>query len=210
MDGVIYRGDSLLPGVKEFVEWLYRENKKFLFLTNSSRHSPKELQQKLKRMGLDVDESHFYTSAMATSKFLSNQSPGCSVYAIGEPGLFNALYDSGITINTVNPDYVIVGETNNYNFDNICQAVKHVFNGAKLIGTNTDLTSPLEYGIVPACRALLMPIEATTGRKAILHRKTKSSYDAYRSKNIGCSFRGCSNDRRPYGHRYNRRHRKWA
>ncbi len=166
MDGVIYRGDSLLPGVKEFVEWLYRENKKFLFLTNSSRHSPKELQQKLKRMGLDVDESHFYTSAMATSKFLSNQSPGCSVYAIGEPGLFNALYDSGITINTVNPDYVIVGETNNYNFDNICQAVKHVFNGAKLIGTNTDLTSPLEYGIVPACRALLMPIEATTGRKA--------------------------------------------
>lgn len=25
MDGVIYRGGSLLPGVKEFVEWLYRE-----------------------------------------------------------------------------------------------------------------------------------------------------------------------------------------
>ena len=65
MDGVIYHGNKLLPGVPEFVDWLYKENKNFLFLTNSSERSPKELQQKLKRMGLDVDESHFYTSALA-------------------------------------------------------------------------------------------------------------------------------------------------
>ena len=54
MDGVIYHGNRLLPGVKEFVEWLYREQKNFLFLTNSSERSPKELQQKLHRMGLDL------------------------------------------------------------------------------------------------------------------------------------------------------------
>ena len=71
MDGVIYHGNRLLPGVKEFVDWLYRENKHFLFLTNSSERSPKELQQKLGRMGLDVDESHFYTSALATARFIS-------------------------------------------------------------------------------------------------------------------------------------------
>ena len=52
MDGVIYHGNQILPGVKEFVEWLYRENKNFLFLTNSSERSPKELQQKLSRMGI--------------------------------------------------------------------------------------------------------------------------------------------------------------
>ena len=73
MDGVIYHGNRLLPGVKEFVDWLYRENKHFLFLTNSSERSPKELQQKLGRMGLDVDESHFYTSALATARFISSQ-----------------------------------------------------------------------------------------------------------------------------------------
>ena len=71
MDGVIYHGDRLLPDVKEFVEWLYKENKSFLFLTNSSERSPRELQQKLERMGLYVDESHFYTSALATAKFRS-------------------------------------------------------------------------------------------------------------------------------------------
>ena len=69
MDGVIYHGNRLLPGVKEFVDWLYAEKKHFLFLTNSSERSPKELQQKLKRLGLDVDESHFYTSALATARF---------------------------------------------------------------------------------------------------------------------------------------------
>lgn len=166
MDGVIYHGDKLLPGVKEFVGWLYQENKKFLFLTNASNRSPKELQQKLFRMGLEVDESHFYTSALATAKFLSYQKPGCSAYVIGDAGLYNALYEVGITINNINPDYVVVGETYNYNYDGICQAVKHIFNGAKLIGTNTDLTGPSENGVIPACRALVAPIEATTGKAA--------------------------------------------
>ncbi len=166
MDGVIYTRNSLLPGAKEFVEWLYRENKKFLFLTNSSRKTPKDLQQKLARMGLDVDESHFYTSALATAKFLSGQKPGCSVFAIGDSGLYEAFHAAGIAINESNPDYVVVGETINYNYSLICRAANYVLNGAKLIGTNTDLTGPLENGIAPACRALVAPIELTTGRKA--------------------------------------------
>ena len=70
MDGVIYHGNKILPGVKEFVEWLYRENKQFLFLTNNSGKTPKELQEKLARMGLEVDEHHFYTSALATAEFM--------------------------------------------------------------------------------------------------------------------------------------------
>ncbi|MEG1548655.1 MAG: HAD-IIA family hydrolase [Clostridia bacterium] len=166
MDGVIYHGNRILPGVKEFVDWLYRNDKKFLFLTNASGKSPKELQLKLLRMGLDVDESHFYTSALATAKFIGRQHPGCSAYVIGEPGLHNALYDAGITINDVDPDYVVVGETDNYNYNAICRAIHHVNNGAKLIGTNTDLTGPSENGIIPACRALTAPIEMTTGKNA--------------------------------------------
>ncbi len=166
MDGVIYHGNQLLPGVREFVAWLYSEGKEFLFLTNSSRKSPKELQQKLARMGLEVDESHFYTSALATARFISSQSPGCSAYVIGDPGLYNALYDCGITINEVDPEYVIVGETTGYNYDSICRAMHHIAHGAKLIGTNYDLTGPTENGLEPACRTLVVPIEAATGKKA--------------------------------------------
>ena len=70
MDGVIYHGNIVLPGVKEFIDWLNRENKQYLFLTNNSSLTPRELQQKLARLGLDVSEEHFYTSALATAAFL--------------------------------------------------------------------------------------------------------------------------------------------
>lgn len=166
MDGVIYHGNRLLPGVPEFVDWLQKNDKNFLFLTNSSERSPLELREKLRRLGLDIDESHFYTSALATAKFLASQSPGCSAYVIGEPGLINALYNAGITMNDVNPDYVVVGESYNYNYDTIVKAVRFVLKGAKLIGTNTDLTGPTEHGIVPACRAFTSPIELATGKSA--------------------------------------------
>jgi NagD protein len=166
MDGVIYHGNIVLPGVKEFIEWLNKEKKEFLFLTNSSERTPLELQQKLARMGLDVDQSHFYTSALATARFLNKQAPRCSAYVIGAPGLISALHDVGITINDVNPDYVIVGETNTYNFESMVKAVGLINNGAKFIGTNPDLTGPTEIGIIPACKALCSPIEIATGKQA--------------------------------------------
>ncbi|MCL2493278.1 MAG: HAD-IIA family hydrolase [Clostridiales bacterium] len=166
MDGVIYEGDTLLPGVREFVEWLRANGKKFLFLTNASERSPLELRQKLLRMGLDVEEEHFYTSALATAKFLAGQAPGCTAYIIGAPGLQNALYDVGIVQNDVDPDYVVIGETRNYTYDAILRATIHVLNGAKLIGTNPDITGPSEDGPIPACKALVAPIEIATGRAA--------------------------------------------
>ena len=164
MDGVIYHGNCILPGVKDFVDWLYKEDKPFLFLTNSSERSPRELRQKLSRMGLDVDESHFYTSALATAKFLAEQAPGCSAYVIGAPGLVNALYDVGITMNDVNPDYVVVGETDSYNYNMIIKAVQLINKGARLVGTNPDMTGPSEIGIIPACQALVAPIALATGK----------------------------------------------
>ncbi len=166
MDGVIYHGNRLLPGVKEFVNWLTENQKHYLFLTNSSQYTPKELHQKLARMGLDVDESHFYTSALATAHFLNKQSPACSAYVIGEHGILNALYDKGITFNDVNPEYVVVGESLSYNLEQITKAIHLVNAGAKLIGTNYDLTGPTERGIAPACRALIAPIELATGKQA--------------------------------------------
>ncbi|NLL83486.1 MAG: HAD family hydrolase [Lentisphaerae bacterium] len=166
MDGVIYHGNALLPGAATYIEWLQRTNIPFLFLTNSSERSPRELSEKLERMGVSINESHFYTSAMATSAFLSSQCPGGSAYVIGQPGLINAIYEAGFSINDVNPDYVVIGETPSYNYESITKAVMLVRNGAKLIGTNPDLTGPVELGIVPACGALVAPIELATGVKA--------------------------------------------
>jgi len=121
---------------------------------------------KLGRMGLAVDADNFYTSAMATAAFLSSQKPGCTAYVIGEAALTKALYDQGIYMNDVNPDYVVVGETRAYFFEKIEKAIELVNKGAKLIGTNPDITGPTERGVMPATGSLIAPIEIATGRKA--------------------------------------------
>ena len=186
MDGVIYHGNRIIPNVKEFMQWIDKEGKDFLFLTNSSERSPRELAQKLGRMGLTVGEEHFYTSALATASFLAGQCPGGSVYVIGEPGLTYALYEAGFSMNDVNPDYVVFGETRSLSYEKIERAVKLVQGGAKLIGTNSDLTAPSESGIIPACRALISPIEMTTGKKAYFVGKPNPLMMRHALKKLGC------------------------
>lgn len=166
MDGVIYHGNKLLAGVTEFISWLEKEGKKYLFLTNSSERTPRELHEKMRRLGIEIVEDHFYTSALATASFLASQKAGGSAYIIGDAGLIHALYSIGYSINNYNPDYVVVGETHGYNFEKIELAINLVLKGAKLIGTNPDITGPVENGITPSTRALIAPIEMATNRKA--------------------------------------------
>ena len=166
MDGVIYHGNKILPGVREFINWMIENNKRFVFLTNSSERTPHELSMKLERMGLSVPADNFYTSALATAAFLDSQRPGCTAYVIGEAALSKALYDRGIYMNDVNPDYVVVGETHSYSHEKLEKAINLVCKGAKLIGTNPDTTGPIENGIAPATGALIAPIEIATGKKA--------------------------------------------
>jgi len=166
MDGVIYHGNMLLPGVTELLAWLENSGKKYLFLTNSPERTPKELHEKLARLGINVGEDHFYTSALATASFLANQKPNGSAYIIGDAGLIHAMYSAGFTVNNVNPDYVVVGDTHSYNFEKIELAVNLVIRGAKLIGTNPDVSGPVENGITPSTKALIAPIEIASGKKA--------------------------------------------
>lgn len=187
MDGVLYHGNRLLPGVGEFVSWLKNEKKRFCFLTNSSERSPRELREKLARLGIEVDQDVFYTSALATAQFLAGQHPGGSAYVIGEAGLTNALYDAGFSMNEVNPDYVIVGESRTYSFEKITRAIHCIRHGAKLIGTNPDLTGPVEDGIVPATKALVAPIELATGRNAYFIGKPNPLMMRHALKKIGCT-----------------------
>lgn len=187
MDGVIYHGNRLLKGAAEFVAWLTREGKAYLFLTNSSERSPAELSQKLARLGITVSPEHFYTSALATAAFIASQKPGGSAFVIGEPGLINALYDAGYTMNNVNPDYVIVGEGRGYSLEALDRAVKLVRNGARLIGTNPDLNGPAEDGIVPACGALVAPIELAAACKAYFPGKPNPLMMRHALKRLGAT-----------------------
>ena len=195
MDGVLYHGNRILPGAAEFIRWLQENQKEYLFLTNNSGMTPKELQQKLQRMGLEIPEEHFYTSALATAEFLKQQAPGCTAFVIGEAGLLNALYDAGITMNDVNPDYVVVGEGRTYSLESLTKAVNLVLNGAKLIGANSDVCGNIENGIAPACRALIAPVEMATGKQAYFCGKPNPLMMRTGLKLLGVPFGRCCNHR---------------
>lgn len=186
MDGVIYHGNKILDGVADFVNWMINNDKKFVFLTNSPEKTPHELSMKLERMGLKVSADHFYTSAMATAAFLKSQASDCTAYVIGEAALTKALYDQGIYMNDINPDYVVVGETRSYNFEKIEKAIELVNKGAKLIGANPDITGPTEKGIMPATGSLIAPIEIATGKKAYFVGKPNPLMLRHGLKKIGC------------------------
>lgn len=186
MDGVIYHGNRLLPGAAEFIEWLKREEKRFLFLTNASERTPRELQEKMKRLGVDVPAANFHTSALATAGFLASQQPGGTAYVLGGNGLVNALYEAGFSMNEINPDYVVVGETRSYSFETVERAINLVRNGAKLIGANPDVNGPVEEGIVPGTGALISPIELATGRKAYFIGKPNPLMMRQAMKRLDC------------------------
>ena len=186
MDGVIYHGNKVLPGVVEFINWMIDNDKQFVFLTNSPERTPHELSMKLERMGLKVHADHFYTSAMATAEFLCSQSPGCTAYVIGEAALSKALYDQKIYMNDVNPDYVVVGDTRNYNFEKLERAIALVRKGAKLVGCNPDEVGVTETGVIPATGSLIAPIEIATGKKAYFVGKPNPLMVRNGLRKIGC------------------------
>ena len=163
MDGVIVRGNELIPGADKFIERLMSGGHKFLILTNNPLYTPTDLAHRLQRVGINITADHLYTSALATASFLSMQKPVGTAYVLGESGLTEALHGVGYVLTDVNPDYVVVGETVSYNFATFTKAARLIGAGARFIATNPDPNGPGEGGLIPACGAIAALLESATG-----------------------------------------------
>lgn len=165
MDGVIVRGSTLIPGAAEFVQRLKDKNIPFLILTNNSLYTPRDLQQRLSYMGLEVPINAIFTSALATAQFLHSQRPEGKAFVIGESGLTTALHEVGYILTEQEPDYVVLGEVTTYSFERLTRAIRLINAGARFIITNPDAMGPGEGGIVPATGAVAALISAATNVK---------------------------------------------
>ncbi|MFJ2116766.1 MULTISPECIES: HAD-IIA family hydrolase [unclassified Streptomyces] len=164
MDGVLIHEGVPIPGAAEFIKRLRESGKPFLVLTNNSIYTPRDLQARLSRMGLDLPEENIWTSALATAKFLENQRPGGTAYVIGEAGLTTALHDIGYILTDHEPDYVVLGETRTYSFEALTRAIRLINGGARFICTNPDETGPSTEGPLPATGAVAALITKATGK----------------------------------------------
>jgi NagD protein len=167
MDGVIYRGPHLLDGADRFIADLRHRNIPFRFLTNNSQRSRRDVATKLRRMGIEVEEEHIFTCAMATARFLASQKPNGTAYVIGEGGLITALHMNGYSIVDKDPDYVVIGEGRTLTFEMTEAALTMIRGGAKLVATNLDPNCPIQGGgMRPGCGAVVAMLEAASGVRA--------------------------------------------
>ena len=166
MDGVIYSGNDLIPGADTFISELQRLKVPFLFLTNNSQRTPRDVVNKLAGLGIQAEENNVFTSAMATGWFLARQKPSGTVYVLGEGGLLTSIHENGYSLVTQDPDFVVVGEGRNFTLEMVNNAVDMILNGAKLIATNLD-PSPKKKGWNNlGIKAVVSMLEEATGVKA--------------------------------------------
>jgi len=166
MDGVIYSGMDLIPGADIFIKRLLKEDIPFIFMTNNSQRSRRDVVDKLAPLGIEVEEKHIFTSAIATARFLARQKPNGTAFVLGEGGLLTSLHKNGLSLVSQKPDFVVVGEGRNFTLEMANTAVEMVLGGAKLIATNLD-PSPKKKGWSNlGIKAIVRMIEEASGRNA--------------------------------------------
>ncbi len=171
LDGVVWRGQTALPGAIEFFEMLNQRKIPFVLVTNNAATSPEQVSHRLELMGIDVSTDDVLTSGQASAEFLRNELPlGTSIYAIGEDPLKNALVHAGFSLTQDGNDAraVVVGLDRQMKWEQLAEAALAIQAGALFLGTNPDVTFPIERGQVPGNGALLAALETATGMKPMI------------------------------------------
>jgi 4-nitrophenyl phosphatase len=167
MDGVLWEGNTPLPGMPDFFRFLRGRGIRILLATNNASLTPESYVRKLAGMGAAVGPEEILTSAVATGEYLRTVGrPGEKVYIIGEEGLIHAVESTGLQVavpDALDAQYVVCGMDRNLTWNKLANATINIHRGAKFIGTNGDLTFPTERGIAHGNGSILAALTAASG-----------------------------------------------
>ena len=152
LDGTMYMGTDEIDGAKQFIDYLNVKGIPHLYVTNNSTKTPEQVTEKLREMHIDAAD------------YISEQSPGASVYMLGGSGLNTALTEAGLVIkNDEHVDYVVIGLDEQVTYEKLAIATLGVRNGATFISTNPDVSIPKERGFLPGNGAITSVVSVSTG-----------------------------------------------
>ena len=175
MDGVLWRGQTALPGLKDFFRLIHDLDLRYMLVTNNSSRTPAQYVQKLAGMGISTTTDHVLNSAIAAARHIADRQPGASVFAIGGPGVREATVTHGLEFHneadTEAVDYVVVGWDRDLTWKKLATATRLILNGAAFIGTNPDKTFPLEHTLAPGNGAQTAALTAATGIEPVMAGK---------------------------------------
>lgn len=183
IDGTLLRGEDIIEGAVEFLEYLVEENLPFLIVSNNT-NSPGYYRELFKKHGIDIDEKKIVTATVTMEEYLSGHKEIFSAYVIGKPDLIKAVERAGVRIlkdaTEVDigevADAVIVGGDFDLSYRKLKDAVLHLQKGARLIGSNPDLLIPMEEGLVPEAGMTIAALEAGSGKKAFILGKPEEYF----------------------------------
>ena len=179
LDGVLWRGPEMLPGVNEFFDHINRSGTKLLLASNNSTARPDAVRDRLQDVGVRLPVEAILTSALATAAYLTRSlPPGAPLLMIGEDGLEHALTQSGFNLvdSAESAQAVVVGMDRRVTYDKLAEATLAIRNGAAFVGTNPDRTFPTPRGLVPGNGSLLAAIQAATDQAPIIVGKPERRY----------------------------------
>ncbi len=166
LDGVVYRGNELLSGAKEFISWLETNHKKYLFLTNNSFATAAQILAKLERLGITSNNAHLLTAGQAAVQNIARRLPQGVVYIVGEQPLVELVESYGLTAANADAqeaDAVLVGLDRDFDYAILSSAMNIVRSGALFVTINRDPVLPIAGGFIPGCGALAAAIEVASG-----------------------------------------------
>lgn len=164
MDGTVYLGENLLPGAREFLDYLNDQDIPYYFLTNNSSRSRPEYSAKLKRLGLPVQDEQIFTSGEATAIYLKKIKPEARLYVVGTPSLEAEFRTQGFELVQESPDFVVLGFDTTLTYEKIWKLCDFVRAGVRYIATHPDINCPTETGFMPDIGAMMAMIAASTGK----------------------------------------------
>ncbi|WP_064092867.1 TIGR01457 family HAD-type hydrolase [Rossellomorea aquimaris] len=174
LDGTMYKGKEKIEEAGDFVHRLQEKGLPYLFVTNNSSRTPKQVAEKLQSFDIPASKEQVFTTSMATAQFISQQKSNGTAYVIGEEGIRSALQEKGITLKEENPDFVVVGIDRDINYEKLALACLGVRNGATFISTNGDIAIPTERGLLPGNGSLTSVVTVSTQTEPIFIGKPES------------------------------------
>jgi 4-nitrophenyl phosphatase len=171
LDGVLWRGQQLLPGVPELFRLIDEHSLRCCLASNNATLTLETVQARLAPAGVHVPPEALVTSAHAAAGYIARhyrQAP--QVLVIGEDGLRQALSAVGCRLvdQAEGAAVVVVGMDRGLTWPKLVEAGLAIAAGATFIGTNPDRTFPTERGLGPGNGAVLAALETATGRAPVI------------------------------------------
>ncbi|MFX1417503.1 MAG: HAD-IIA family hydrolase [Promethearchaeota archaeon] len=173
LDGVIYRGEKLIPNVDKIIKELKEHSIKIVYNSNNSTATRQTYVERLGKFNIESDISEFYTSASITSAEITKIKRNAKIFVIGENGLRSELQSLGHEIitepkNYKDIDFVIVGLDRDFTYNNLAIAQKCILEGnAQFYATNADSTLPVARGLKPGAGVMVTALITCTDKKPI-------------------------------------------